>query len=320
MLTTAFLQAVGIKHEILFTTSRDDCYFDGDLVSAINLREMLIYIIDLKQYIKPDYVFYRYPVLPSSFQNNSALRAARYDAGGKMLIIAEITKIPVQPADYNNHDIFATIEPNLEDGNAKVDMVHKMYGISASGIRPAMVLSEKDKQTELMKEIMSLGRTTDKFNDLKAENADYMSATNNKPLILSCTIESEELIEKAGADYIIHVGKVIGKQVEMYQEKERQTDIDIDFAHHLKRTITLKIPKGYKAKGVEKLNLDVKQGKSGERYGFTSKAVQEGNVITVAVDEWYCELFTPKKEIKQFVDVINAAADFEKTVVVLEKE
>jgi hypothetical protein len=320
ILTTAFLKAADIKHEIWFTTSRDDCYFDKDLVSAINLREMLIYIVDLKQFIKPDYIFYRYPILPSSFQSNYALKAVRYGSEGKMIVLAEIDKVPVQAANYNNHDIEATINLNLEDASAKVDMKHKMYGVSATGIRPALIFAEKDKQAEILKEIMSLGRTTDKFENLKAENMDYSSATNNVPLVLSCNITSDEIIEKAGADYIIHVGKVIGTQVEMYQEKERKTDIDIDFAHHLKRNITLQIPKGYKVKGIEKLNLDVKQGKSGERYGFISKATQAGNTITVDVDEWYCELFTPRSEIKQFVDVINAAADFEKSVVVLEKE
>jgi hypothetical protein len=319
-LLTAMYQAAGIKHDIVLTTDRDKCSFDKTFMSSLNLKEILLYFPEEDGYVKPDWMFYRYPLIPSGMQGNDALRCSKMEVGGAELAVGEIITIPVQDPEKNNHIIHADIVLDLEESVAKVKMRHDMYGVMAAGYRPVFLLGDKDRQKDVMKDLVNCGSQADKVNGGLAANTSFADASNGLPLTLTADVESAELIEKAGPDYIVHVGKVIGKQVEMYQEKERVMDINIDFLHHLHRFITITIPKGYKPKNLDKLVIDIKQGPPGKRYGFLSSYKIEGDKIIIDADEWYCELFTPKSEFEQFKNVINAAADFEKVTILFEKE
>jgi hypothetical protein len=52
---------------------------------------------------------------------------------------------------------------------------------------------------------------------------------------------------------------------------------------------------------------------------FTSTYKLEGNLLTVNCFEIYHENFTPMSAYPEYVKVINAAADFNKIVIVFEK-
>jgi hypothetical protein len=318
-LLTAMYQAAGIKHDVVLTTDRNKCSFDKSFISSLNLKEMLLYFAEEDAYVKPDWMFYRYPLLPIGVQGNDALRCAKMEVGGVELAVGEVMTLPVQNPDKNNHDIHADIVLDLDESVAKVKMRHDLYGVMAAGYRPVFLLADKDRQQEVMKDLLNCGSQADKISAGLAVNTSFADASSELPLTLTADVESAELIEKAGPDYIVHVGKVIGKQVEMYQDKERVMDISIDFLHHLHRYITITIPKGYKAANLDKLVIDIKQGPPGKRYGFLSSYKIEGDKILIDADEWYCEQFTPKSEFERFKSVINAAADFEKATILFEK-
>jgi hypothetical protein len=320
LMHTYMYQAAGINHEIIYTSDRSKVLFDKDFVSSLNLSEVLIYFPDQDKYIKPDWVFYRYPLLPSDFQGTDALRCAKTEVGGVVMAVGEIHRMPIQEPITNNHIIYADVSFNLEEGLANAKMKHEMFGVMASGYRPVFLLADKDQQKQVIKDLINVGSQNDKIENSSTANTSFADANKNNPLVISADVESSELLEKAGPDYIVHIGKVIGTQVEMYQDKERVTDINIDFLHHLKRYITVKIPKGYKVKNLNNLVIDIKQGPSGKRYGFLSSYTLEGDVLKIVADEWYCEILTPKSEFEQFRAVINAAADFEKATILLEKE
>ena len=59
----------------------------------------------------------------------------------------------------------------------------------------------------------------------------------DKPLEISATIFATNNIEKAGNKYLFKVGELIGRQAEMYQENERQFDIEIPNPHQYTRNI-----------------------------------------------------------------------------------
>ncbi len=63
-------------------------------------------------------------------------------------------------------------------------------------------------------------------------------------------------LEKAGNKILVKIGEIIGPQVEMYQEKPRQFDMDVNYPHTLDRTIEFTIPDGYKVKNLNDLVIN----------------------------------------------------------------
>jgi hypothetical protein len=128
-------------------------------------------------------------------------------------------------------------------------------------------------------------------------------------------------MEKAGPKYLFKLGDVIGRQVEMYQEKERKLPIDIAYPHTLYRTITLNIPDGYKVSNPESIKMMVEhKSPSGEQtMAFISDYKMDGKKMLITVKEFYNQVHYPASDIEIFKKVINAAADFNKVVLVLEK-
>ena len=63
-------------------------------------------------------------------------------------------------------------------------------------------------------------------------------------------------MKKAGNNYLLEVGKLIGPQMLIEEdEKDRQADIFLSNARTFEYRITLTLPDGYQAKGLEDLNV-----------------------------------------------------------------
>lgn len=140
-------------------------------------------------------------------------------------------------------------------------------------------------------------------------------------MLITGTLKSDELIEKAGNKYLLKIGEIIGPQNELYQEKKRNTEISLDYPNEYVRKIKFEIPKGYKVPNLKDLNKNIvfKDGNENSM-GFTSSYKLEGRIVTIDVEEYYKKLNYPIEVFEQFRKVINAAADFNKITLVLEKE
>lgn len=101
--------------------------------------------------------------------------------------------------------------------------------------------------------------------------------------------------------------------------EDRKTQVDFRFRHAYRYSIVLEIPEGYRAVNVADLEKTVKPDTHNNSIGFTTAYRLEGNTLTVDVDEWYDQLTYPKEHYRYVIDVTNAAADFNKDVLVLEK-
>jgi len=89
----------------------------------------------------------------------------------------------------------------------------------------------------------------------------------------------------------------------------------------LDRTIKITIPAGYSVKNLNDLNMDISFKKDGVvTMGFVSKYTLNGNVLDVIINETYHGVNYPLEQFEDFKKVINAAADFNKVVLVLEKK
>src|SRR5690606_41488550 len=86
--------------------------------------------------------------------------------------------------------------------------------------------------------------------------------------------------QKAGNNILFKVGETIGKQIELYQENQRQLPVEIYYPHNYTRTIKIILPKGYVAKNLDSFNMDYKTVIDGKTEAtFISSYEQKSNEI-----------------------------------------
>jgi hypothetical protein len=106
----------------------------------------------------------------------------------------------------------------------------------------------------------------------------------------------------------------------MYDEKPRMLPIELGFPHLLVRNIRFNIPEGYKIGNPNDLVINyAHKERDVVTMGFTTSYKQEGNILTITVNEVYRNTNYPVSQYETFKKVINAAADFNKVVLILEK-
>ena len=152
------------------------------------------------------------------------------------------------------------------------------------------------------------------------ENKEFESYTDNIPVTLTAKVKANQLMERAGNKILLKIGEVIRQQVEMYQEKPRQFLVNIEYPHILHRTIRIEIPEGYQVKNPGSLNMRQAFPETSQpTIKFESVFKQDGSIIEVTIQEEYQQVEYGVEAFEPFRKVINAAADFNKVVLVLEK-
>ena len=90
--------------------------------------------------------------------------------------------------------------------------------------------------------------------------------------------------------------------------------------HWSNQRLSIKIPKGYTAKGLDNLNMNISiVDKGKETMGFKSSCELKGDELSVKVYEFYGRTRYPLEQFENFRKVINSAADFNKLILVLSK-
>ena len=149
----------------------------------------------------------------------------------------------------------------------------------------------------------------------------FASIFYRKPFIIEgeATTQSS-FFDKAGNRYLLKIGEVIGEQVEMYQEEDRKLPVENEFNRNYERKIQIEIPKGYRVRNLDDLKMDIFHEENGEiSMGFHSEYTVDGALVLVTVKEYYKKLDYPITYFEQFRKIINAAADFNKKVLIFEK-
>ncbi len=132
----------------------------------------------------------------------------------------------------------------------------------------------------------------------------------------SFVFETEELIKKAGSNYIVDIGKLIEAQVKIDKEEiERNTNIYFDYARSINNKLIIEIPAGYSVEGVERFNVST-ENKYG---GFTSKAKIEGDRVVIETLKHYDVIYVPKTDWISVVEFLNTAYNFTELKLLLKK-
>lgn len=318
----ACLTLAEVPHELGITSNRYEHVLDEKFENWKPLNEYIFYFPGQKKYLAPTAIVTRMPFLPGVFLNNKAVFTKITSLGNIKSAIASVRAIPAEPTSLSNHDLKADVSFKGAGLEPEIKATQILDGYCAIGLRDAFLYVSKEHEKELMSKIMDFAAGMDDLLDYSIQNTALESYYDNKPLLLNATVKANNLMDKAGNKYLFKIGEVIGRQAEMYQNETRKQPIEIAYPHGLRRTLTVQIPEGYKVANpdVVKMNFSYKEdGATKPVIGFLSDYKMEGNKMIISVNEYYDMIQLPLSAIEPYMKVINAAADFNKIVLVLEK-
>jgi len=317
----AIFRNLGINHEYVLAADRQKLIIERNFENWSNCDKPVIFFPGLKKYLAPTEMEFRFPWINPNWGNASAIYCKSTTISNFTTAFAEIKSVPLEDYALSSINTDAEIELNNSADTLLINIKQIYSGYAASTYKSIFTFSSPEDQKQIIKEMIKFGTKSENVVSSKLENQDFENYHNNKPFVLSATVKASELVETAGNKIIIKIGDIIGPQVEMYQEKPRQFPMEIDFPHILERKIKFTIPAGYIVKNPDDLKIDHVYKENGQvTMGFVSSYKLEGNILTVAILEEYRKSNYPLTQYEDFRKIINAAADFNKVSIVLEKK
>jgi hypothetical protein len=320
-LFAACMTALGINYQIVFPSKRDDLPLDSLLENYRLVNDLIFYFPSSGHFLEPTNIGFRYPYIQPNWAATTGLFIQSKATTSGPEISASFNSIAIQPYDKSSHNIEMSLRFNETMDSVLMHSRQLFTGYGASLYRPAFHFLPKDKIQDFSHEVIQSISKSKNISNIKVQNTAMTDGLANKPLIFEGDISSAELIELAGNKLLFRMGDVIGPQEQMYQEKPRQLPISMEYPHTLDRLIQFEIPAGYRIKNPEDLNFNIAESKDEKStMGFVSTYSISGNKLTVNIHEYYQQPEYPLDKFGIFQKVINAAADFNKVVLVLEKK
>ncbi len=315
------MEKLKINWQIVFPSKRDEIPLDEELENYRLADEIVFYFPSSDRYLEPANASFRYPYITPYWAGGKGLFLQSTAIGNFKTAVASFGNIYMHPMNESAHNMEIVMKFNKEMDSLQIHSKQILVGYGAAVYRPAYNFTPKDKLEELSKDIIKSVANSDNVKNIKVQNTAFTDGYLKKPLVIEGDITSAEMTEIAGKKILLKIGIAIGPQVEMYQEKERQLPISIQYPHVLDRNISFTIPDGYQIKNLTDLNMNITDKDTGkETMGFISTYKLKGNELDVLVHEFYGVTDYPVTNITSFMNVINAAADFNKIVLILEKK
>lgn len=318
-LYTAALTSLGIKHELVLTSDRQEIKFDKDFEATNFLTDFLIYFPKSKAYLSPVEIDSRFGFPPAYLTDNYGLFVEKITIGGLTSAIGKIKYIEPVSADKTFDEMVIDVAFDKDDpSRINVSLDRGMNGYYAMYVHPFMHLVKEDSKKELIESFATNLDEGAEILESEVINADP-ELFGLKPLRFVLNFNSDAFMEKAGNKYIFKVGELIGRQIELYQEKERVLPLEAEFQRSYFRTIKIKLPKGYAVVNPEDINIQntfIRDEK--EVLSFNSLyEIKDGSLIITA-DEHYRVNQVSTEKYQEYRTVINSAADFNKISLILE--
>ena len=316
------LYELKIPVELTVTCSRENRKFDKDFASDYGFTDVLFYFPNSKTYLDPNNTVVRHPVISTSFLSQDAVRIRLVDLSGAISGVSSIKNIGINPIEKSV--LKEEFGLKFINGNQEtVESYKKSYtGFADQGIRSLCYFADEDQKKEFLENYIKGNFDNSKVENIETINYNLSSKEEyNSPFTITATITGADMLEFAGNKILLKIGEIIGQQSELYSDKPRQKGIDVEFAHYYDRTITVEIPEGFKLGGLDAIKKDVKVlDNDGKPMAFfTSDYKLEGGKLIITIIESYNALELPIEKYNDFREVINAASDFNKITLVLDK-
>ncbi|MGZ5282837.1 MAG: DUF3857 domain-containing protein [Bacteroidia bacterium] len=322
-ITQLYVQLLGemkIRYEIVLTCDRTSRAFDPEFDTWNYLENMLLYLPDEDLYLSPTNEFCRLGYISSDYLDNDALFIEPVTLGNLTTGLAKVKHItfPGHEINFDKLDVEVTFKEGMDEST--LNLKHSMGGYSALDLRAAYFFLPEDKRKDLATELLKMGAEDGEVKTVKVSNFDINTPDMDKPFLIEGNLTMDDLLEQANDKYLIKVGTLIGPQAEMYQEKTRQTPVQLTYPHGYHRKLKINIPKGYTVSGLEALKMNHVYGSPSQAdLRFVSDYTLKDNVLEIEIFESYSKTLYPLTVFEQYREVVNAAANFNKVVLVLKK-
>jgi hypothetical protein len=255
--------------------------------------------------------------VPAEFTGQDGLFIEPFAVGDVKSGLGTIKPIPAAEYTHNidNLDIDVTFAADLSNNKIRIKRI--FGGYNASFFSPYYHLMTEEQRHAMVEELTKQTAPDPKIAKWTAQPLEDGPVDK---FLIDVDFESSHFLEKAGPRILFKVGELIGPQVEMYREENRMTDVENEYNRGYDRVIKVKLPPGYTIKNPEELRFDVTY-KDNEKvpFLFQSDYALKGEELTITIKEYYKDLYAPVRRYEDYRKVINAAADFNKVTLVLER-
>ncbi|WP_296618697.1 DUF3857 domain-containing protein [Marivirga sp.] len=320
-LTAALLKASNVQYEIVLVPDRKKMEIDLTFESYNYLSDYLFYLPKSKSYLTPHDLSIRLDIIPSEFTATEAVFIKETIIRDYSIPVIYTNYIEAPAASYNKDDMEIVV--NFEDDlfSNEISLERSFTGYQSSFIKSILPIIEEQQKEELLKNLVKFMTSDADIQSMKFNKTEFDHTNWKAPLEVSSTFTTKAFLDKAGPTLLLKVGELIGPQSELYQEKERKLNIVNEYTRSYDRKITINLPEGYQPQNLEDLIINelVKNKEGKEIFKFKSSYELNDQQLIIQIDEFYEEIYYPKEDFKAFQKVINAAADFNKIVLVLKK-
>ncbi len=306
---------------IVFTSDKSSTPFDPDFENNLMITEELLYFPEQDVYMAPTDITSRLGFFDDNLRNTKGLFIEGIQsADGISVGLEKVRHIPPLNAkdNYSELDIDWQLEGDGDLG--KINVAHTMWGLQTGYLQTISKYVPEDEMDNYRKTILDSYYGESEIKDVEVENIEGVNFPT-KPLVVKAHFNDEVYTEPSSTSTIVKVGMIIGPQSEMYlTEGERKLPVHHGFPKWYNRKIKITVPEGYVLKNLSSLVMNVKSDEDEPLMGFVSNYTYKNNVLEIEINEWYEKGDYPATEFEKYREVINAAADFNKKYVVLEKQ
>lgn len=148
-------------------------------------------------------------------------------------------------------------------------------------------------------------------------NVEHLGITSQNPdFVATVKYQQEGLVQKAGNNYILNVGKLIGQQLDLKgEDRKRNVDVYMPTARSYEYSIEIKIPDGYSVSDIEKLNQNVNNASA----SFSVSATLSSNILKIDTKKVYKNAFEPVANWNNLLEMLDNTINFCNQSIVLRK-
>ena len=319
-LFVSVLQYLDVKYELVVTSNRSEERFNPDFDSWSYLDEYLIYLPDQKVYLAPYQAFHRYGSVPPELTATKGIFVGArkvQDFAYPVTRIGYIEEAPYQE-NMNNLNISMTFDEDL--ANNQLQVTREFTGMEATLYKFVLTRANEEQKTQMLDELVRYLAADAEVGEVKVTKGELGYERWGEPFEVTVDFETDGYLENAGNTILLKVGDLIGEQSELYQEDERQFEVENEYNRGYDRRIRIEIPDGYQVQNADDLVI-VENVKEDDKviYRFESSYELNGNELSITIDEFYDQIYYPVAEFEAFRKVINAAADWNKITLVLKR-
>lgn len=320
-LIVGVLNYLQIKYEIVATSGRFEKKFHESFDSWNYLDEYLIYLSNTQKYLAPHSMALRYGYVPSRLTATKGIFVSNDKIIDDYFFpITRIDYIPEKDYSHSMTDLSINVSFDELASNNTVSVKRTFINRDAFFFKYALLWMDQEKRKKRIEDVIRYLAPDADIMSINLEKEGLSYDQWNDPISVASTYNTAAYIEQAGPSILFKIGELIGPQSELYQEKERIYDIESLNNHGYHDDIIIQIPKGYTIQNPKDIIIDRSLMSEGRKVcAFKTSYEIDGQELKVTLDEYYDQLLFPANRFEEFREVINAAADWNKVVLVLKK-